>query len=539
MFVDERGHVKLGDFLICAKLGPIYKSSSAISYHFYAPEIWLDDSKVGPPSDVWSLGILMFVMTCGYYPFDGKQEFDIFLSVKRGRFAIPNNISDECASLIKMILKTHPAERPTLSEVKNHPWFQFIPLLSHSSLRMPRLPTILEADEPTTPPGAYGSSDGEDKSPMSPATQAQFEKMIITDSEEDRAAERRAAVFSEIKFEPKSGFKNKKRLRINNDPLVDFFHYLAQKSTSNMGSTPNNDENPKFVRPPLYQQSLSEGNLFASLEPPPPRLNKARRRSDSVLHSEQVMRLLGLDGFDASLSSSSTSSNTKLQKKTSSPPASPLRRPRSKSRGSAPPTPTMSHFNNIFNLFPLENSTAATTSPDASTDPLYAPNSIQMQTSPIPLTTRTSPSVPAYIVHSMDQPRMPKLTSEVPQLKPHYIELTNPHEMEASSVVMPTTPSLQQDHLSSPVPVHPQHNPMTAITQQTENLQLSPPMVHTDPETQPFANNNDSLEFELLRELEKQDFESIASLLESNGPAAVDDWIESVIQSSDHNQTST
>lgn len=55
IFVKNKSEVKLGDYLICSKMGPIFKpNSTKSSYHFYAPEIWLDEADcVGPAADIW------------------------------------------------------------------------------------------------------------------------------------------------------------------------------------------------------------------------------------------------------------------------------------------------------------------------------------------------------------------------------------------------------------------------------------------------------------------------------------------------------
>lgn len=122
VFITKEGTVKLGDFLLCNRIGPIYKpNASTSSYHFYAPEIWLEDSHHNS-SDIWSVGVLLYVMVCGLYPFFGRHEFDIYLNGKRGQFMVPSHISDSCSNLIKLMLTPNPYQRPTIYDVKNHPW---------------------------------------------------------------------------------------------------------------------------------------------------------------------------------------------------------------------------------------------------------------------------------------------------------------------------------------------------------------------------------------------------------------------------------
>lgn len=127
VYLNEKGELKLGDYLLASRLSILRPTSTKSSFHFFAPEIWLDDEgKLGaaPAVDVWSLGVILYVMACGCYPFLGKDECEIFLSVKRGQFGIPSFLSNECASLIRAILQPNPSQRPTVSFIKEHSWLQ-------------------------------------------------------------------------------------------------------------------------------------------------------------------------------------------------------------------------------------------------------------------------------------------------------------------------------------------------------------------------------------------------------------------------------
>lgn len=61
IYIDSNSQAKLGDFLICPNMGPIYKPNAATSsYHFFAPETWLEEGKrITTATDVWTLGVVL------------------------------------------------------------------------------------------------------------------------------------------------------------------------------------------------------------------------------------------------------------------------------------------------------------------------------------------------------------------------------------------------------------------------------------------------------------------------------------------------
>ncbi|SBT80682.1 serine/threonine protein kinase, putative [Plasmodium malariae] len=71
--------------------------------------------------DIWSLGILLFIMTQGFAPFKyGKKELKNFES---NTLQYPNDVSDDLKSLISMMLNVDPNKRPIIVEILNHRWF--------------------------------------------------------------------------------------------------------------------------------------------------------------------------------------------------------------------------------------------------------------------------------------------------------------------------------------------------------------------------------------------------------------------------------
>jgi calcium-dependent protein kinase len=75
--------------------------------------------------DVWSAGVLMYLILCGYPPFFGRSDLEIYRQIKKGTFEFPDkewqHISDDAKDMIrKMICPEH--KRARAAEIINHPW---------------------------------------------------------------------------------------------------------------------------------------------------------------------------------------------------------------------------------------------------------------------------------------------------------------------------------------------------------------------------------------------------------------------------------
>ncbi|GBF96775.1 hypothetical protein Rsub_09631 [Raphidocelis subcapitata] len=96
---------------------------------YIAPEVLQRTAYNGHTADVWSCGVTLYVMLVGAYPFEDHTDPRNFSkTIKRimaVKYSIPPQlrISVECQDLLARIFVANPAQRITLPEVRQHPWF--------------------------------------------------------------------------------------------------------------------------------------------------------------------------------------------------------------------------------------------------------------------------------------------------------------------------------------------------------------------------------------------------------------------------------
>ena len=122
--------VKIIDFGYSAKLETIAIGSRFQNYvgtlGFMAPEIFRNRVYNPEKVDIWSIGVVFYIMLTGSEPFewDLSNVDELKRKVIAGRYRSPENISQEASQLLQSMLKVSPFRRPTAQEVLDDPYFQ-------------------------------------------------------------------------------------------------------------------------------------------------------------------------------------------------------------------------------------------------------------------------------------------------------------------------------------------------------------------------------------------------------------------------------
>lgn len=77
----------------------------------------------GRAADVWSLGVSLYTMLVGRYPFQDTRPAALFTKIRQGAFSLPAGLSPAARCLLGCMLRRSPAERLKASELLMHPWF--------------------------------------------------------------------------------------------------------------------------------------------------------------------------------------------------------------------------------------------------------------------------------------------------------------------------------------------------------------------------------------------------------------------------------
>ena len=122
---DEDAPVKAIDFGLSAYFEPGERFRDIVGSSYYvAPEVLKRNYSC--EADIWSAGVILYILLSGVPPFWGRTDTAVFETVRKGRYNLVGDpwskISESAKGLIRRILVGNPAERMSAEEILNHPW---------------------------------------------------------------------------------------------------------------------------------------------------------------------------------------------------------------------------------------------------------------------------------------------------------------------------------------------------------------------------------------------------------------------------------
>ncbi|KAJ0620660.1 putative protein kinase CAMK-CAMKL-CHK1 family [Helianthus annuus] len=128
LLLDENWNLKVTDFGLSAVTeqirpdGLLHTLCGTPAY--VAPEILLKNGYDGAKVDIWSCGIILFVLNSGYLPFNDPNLMVMYKKICSGEFRVPRWTSPDLKRLLFRLLDTNPKTRITVDEIINDPWFR-------------------------------------------------------------------------------------------------------------------------------------------------------------------------------------------------------------------------------------------------------------------------------------------------------------------------------------------------------------------------------------------------------------------------------
>ncbi|KAK8495551.1 hypothetical protein V6N12_066111 [Hibiscus sabdariffa] len=154
LLLDENGTLKVSDFGLSAlgvskyQDGLLHTTCGTPAY--VAPEVINQKGYDGAKADIWSCGVILFVLLAGYLPFRDSNLVEMYKKISTADYKFPSWFSPDVTKLLSKILNPNPRSRISIAKMKTNPWFK-------KGLKSNSLQKTSEQDSPRAdPPVVFG-----------------------------------------------------------------------------------------------------------------------------------------------------------------------------------------------------------------------------------------------------------------------------------------------------------------------------------------------------------------------------------------------
>ncbi|CAI9288187.1 unnamed protein product [Lactuca saligna] len=128
LLIDENGDLKVTDFGLSAVTGQIRADGLLHTLcgtpSYVAPEILTKRGYDGAKADIWSCGVILFVLNAAFLPFNDANLMMMYKKIYKGEYKCPKWMSHDLKRFLSRLLDTKPETRITVDEIKTDPWFR-------------------------------------------------------------------------------------------------------------------------------------------------------------------------------------------------------------------------------------------------------------------------------------------------------------------------------------------------------------------------------------------------------------------------------
>ncbi|XP_019417722.1 PREDICTED: CBL-interacting serine/threonine-protein kinase 8 [Lupinus angustifolius] len=169
LLLDSLGNIKISDFGLSAlpEQGVSILRTTCGTPNYVAPEVLSHKGYNGAVADVWSCGVILYVLMAGYLPFDELELTALYSKINTAEYACPAWFPVGAKSLINRILDPNPETRITIEQIRNDEWFQggYVPvsLLEYEEVNLDDVNAAFDYDEE---PKANQLQENEDTGPL-------------------------------------------------------------------------------------------------------------------------------------------------------------------------------------------------------------------------------------------------------------------------------------------------------------------------------------------------------------------------------------